>query len=370
MAEKIAEEITMYSVLIVDDDLAALYMLKRYKKWGEYGFSVEGEACDGKDALRKLDTKEYDLIITDIKMPGMDGIEFIQELRSRQDDTCIVFLSTHSDFQFARQGIRFGVFEYMTKPLEEAALNDILTRAGAYISEKKFREERLTSSEKAQEEDSGIYYPVDHENLIISYILTADLRLKETLLETFREICRLYDGDSGKVRVLANTLLYNIKTRIDEKFPWLKKLEGPIISAGIADLGEACLMEGEFAAQLLDIKEKILKYQLNHSDSIIRRICQCVMDNIESEINLESIANEVHISKDYVGKLFKQKVMCNFNDYVTKMKMEHAKYLILAGDLKNYEISERLGYKKADYFSSLFKAHTGLTPSEYKKCNS
>jgi len=360
----------MYSVLLVDDDLAALYMLKRFKKWGEYGFSLEGEACDGKEALRKLAGKEYDLIITDIKMPGMDGIEFVQELRGRKDDTCIVFWSTHSDFQFARQGIRFGVFEYMTKPLEEAALTDILVRAGAFLAEKKAREERLKSSGKAQEEDNGVYYPVDHENLIISYILTADPRLKEATAETFREICNLYDRDSGKVRVLANTLLYNIKTRIDEKFPWLKKVEGPIVSGGITGSGEISPMEEEFSAQLSEIKEKILKYQLNHSDSIIRRICQCVIDNIESEVNLEFIANEVHISKDYVGKLFKQKVMCNFNDYVTKMKMEHAKYLILSGDLKNYEISERLGYKKADYFSSLFKAYTGLTPSEYKKCNS
>lgn len=357
----------MYSVLIVDDDFATLYMLKRFKKWAEHGFSIEGEACDGKEALQRLQQKKYDLIITDIKMPGMDGIEFIQELRSKNIDTCVIFLSTHSDFQFAKQGIRFGVFEYMTKPLEEEILIDILIRARSYIDSKKEQLEKLNVSDRAHEDDGGIYYPSNHENKLVSFILNADLQLELEAAETFREISVLYDSDASKIRALANTLLFNIKNKIDETFPWLHRIEGDSALPGMSDNAEVSKMKQEFIIKLLSMQEKITKYQLNHSDSIIRRICQCVIDNIESEISLELIANEIHISRDYVGKIFKQKVLCNFNDYVTKVKMEHAKYLMLSSDYKNYEISEKLGYKKADYFSSLFKNYTGMTPMEFRK---
>ncbi len=357
----------MYKVLIVDDDLATLYLLKRFKKWREFGFLIEGEASDGREALRKLYESSFDLIITDIKMPGMDGIEFIQELRSKSINTCVVFLSTHSDFQFAKQGIRFGVFEYLTKPVDEEILSDILVRAKAVIDAKKEQEAKLNGLEKAQEEESPVYYPVDHENQLISFILAGDPKIEEASKETLYEICNLYDNNMLKVRVLVNSLLYNLRAKLDDKFPWLKRIEGISTFPDIKDLTEIKDIEKEFTSQLISMQKKVHKYHLNHPDSIIRKICQCIIDNIENEISLEFIANEVHISRDYVGKLFKQKVSCNFNDYVTKIKMEHAKYLILSGDYKNYEISEKLGYKKTDYFSALFKAYTGLTPMEYKK---
>ncbi len=359
----------MYKVLIVDDDIATLYMLKRFRPWAEYGFSIEGEACDGKEALQKLNDNVYHLIITDIKMPGMDGIEFIQKLRSIGNDTCVIFLSTHSDFQYAKQGITYGVFEYMTKPLEEEVLRNILTRAKAFIDLRQQQEARLNGAEESREEENGVYYPVDHEKQLTAYILNSDRQLEAATYEAFEKICNLYDFDSAKVRILANTMLYNIGERIDEKIPWLKKIEGSLGLNYIEENLPIEAIESGFVSQLTEIRDKIEKYQLNHPDSIIRKICRCVLDNIENEISLEFIAGQVHISRAYVGKVFKQKVECNFNDYVTKVKMEHAKYLILSGDYKNYEISEKLGYKKPDYFSSLFKAYTGLTPMEFKKCN-
>lgn len=358
----------MYKVLIVDDDMATLYMLKRFKKWEECGFSLDGEACDGKEALRKLNEKQYDLIITDIKMPGMDGIEFLQELRSINIDTCVIFLSTHSDFEYAKQGIRWGVFEYITKPLAESVLLDILMRAQVYIDQKYEQKAKDNNREKIQqEENSRVYYPNNHESSIMKLILSAGSQLENATTETFKEICTMQDGDISKIRVVANSLLFNIRNKVNETFPWLNRVEGETRCPSIQNNECIKSMQKEFTEHLMEMREEIQKYELNHSDSIIRRICECVIDNIENEISLELISNEVHISKDYVGKIFKQKVMCNFNEYVTKVKMEHAKYLLLSGDYKNYEVCEKLGYKKTDYFASLFKSYTGFTPMEYKK---
>jgi two-component system, response regulator YesN len=358
----------MYRVLIVDDDMATLYMLMRFNKWEECGFFVDGDASDGKEALQKLKDKQYDLIITDIKMPGMDGIEFLQELRSRNIDTCVIFLSTHSDFEYAKQGFRFGVFEYMTKPLEESVLFDILIRAHINIDQKYMQIANSNIIESVRKDkNTKDYYPNNSESSIVKLILSADLQLENVAVESFREICMMQDSDTAKIRVIVNSLLFNIRRKVDESFPWLNKVEGNSTYVSIQENLDIEAMQKLFLKSVLEMQEKIQKYELNHTDSIIRRICECVIDNIENEISLELISNEVHFSKDYVGKIFKQKVMCNFNDYVTKVKMEHAKYLLLLGDYKNYEVSEKLGYKKSDYFASLFKSYTGFTPMEYKR---
>ncbi|WP_196592639.1 helix-turn-helix domain-containing protein [Pectinatus sottacetonis] len=79
------------------------------------------------------------------------------------------------------------------------------------------------------------------------------------------------------------------------------------------------------------------------------------------------MAQEFSLSRDYTGKYFKQKIGVNFNEYLTKMKMEHAKYLLRKGKYKTYEISDRLGYANVDYFRRLFKQYTNMTPGKYKR---
>jgi len=111
----------------------------------------------------------------------------------------------------------------------------------------------------------------------------------------------------------------------------------------------------------------VVKFELHQSDSLMRKICEYVINHVEEDIKIENIANELYVSRDYIGKLFKQKAGYNLSEYITKVKMEHAKYLISKGEYKNYEISEILGYKKADYFSQVFKSYVGCTPSEYRK---
>lgn len=352
----------MYKTMIIDDDIATLYILKRFKKWEENDFSVEAEACDGKEALKLLNGQHYDLIITDIKMPGMDGIELLQELRDRKSDICVVFLSTHSDFEYAKKGIRLGVFDYMTKPLEDQTLSEILKRAKTYLDSKY---DKVQDSIK--EDSTGLYYPKNREESIINMVLNVSSELENEAIDTFEEICGMLDGDSTKTKTIINTMLYNIISKVDETYPWLGEVDSIRGNLSVPGENSIDVIKNYFIRILREVSCKIQKYELNHPDSVIQRICRYIIENIENGISLEKVANEVHISRDYVGKLFKQKVQCNFNDYVTKVKMERAKHLLLTGDYKNYEVCEKLGYKKTDYFTSLFKEYTGFTPSEYKK---
>jgi len=358
----------MYSVLIIDDDKTVRYMLKRFKKWDSYGFVIKDEACDGKEALKKLKGQDFDLIISDIKMPGMDGIEFLNELRITKYDTCVIFLSTHSDFQYAKQGIRLGVFDYLTKPVNDPTLGEALERVKTYLDEKRLFEMAVEDERSNLAESLKIYYPRNEVKRLMALILSGSSEAVQVAESVTAEMRGILEGDVFKIKRILESILFELQEGMGREFTWLERFED--MDDGIS-LGQEQLLSG-IESKFLDYVNKLLriirKYQLHQTDSIVRRTCEFVLSHVEEDIKLDILAGELHINKDYIGKSFKLKTGCNFSDFVTKVKMEHAKHLLKTGDYKNYEISEKLGYRKPDYFTSLFKSYTGYTPMEYRRC--
>lgn len=357
----------MFKVLIVDDDKSVRYMLKRYNKWTDYGFRVEDEASDGKEALRKLSSGHIDLVITDIKMPGMDGIEFLSELNDRKWNVCSILLSTHSDFEYAKQGIRLGAFDYMTKPLEDEALSEALERAKKYLDQKNQHRIREESERKLIEDSLTHFYPKKREERIADLILAGNLAALTEAEVAYTELTKLLNQDLFKTTKLLEVMLLNLSEAMYKAFSWLQKVEASAFSNTLQQANSMQGLKSEFLNRIRGLIRVIKKYELHQSESIVRKTCQYITDHLENDINLELIAKEVHVSKDYLGKLFKQKTSTNFNDYLTKIKMEYAKHLLGTGQYKNYEVSEKLGYSSPDYFCRLFKNYTGYTPLQFRK---
>lgn len=357
----------MFKVLIVDDDKSVRYMLKRYNKWANYGFCVAEEACDGKEALTKLSSGHIDLVITDIKMPGMDGIEFLSELKYRKWDVCSILLSTHSDFEYAKQGIRLGAFDFITKPLEDDVLSEALERAKKYLHEKNQQRIRGEEERKLIEDSLTHFYPKKREERIASLILAGNLAALTEADVAFSELAKLLDQDLFKTTKLLEIMLLNLSEAMCKEFSWLQKVEDTAFSNVLLHTNSMPSIKSEFLSRIRGLITVIKKYELHRSESIVRKTCQYLTDHIDKDINLELVANEIYVSKDYLGKIFKQKTGVNFNDYLTKIKMEYAKHLLGTGEYKNYEVSEKLGYSSPDYFCRLFKNYTGYTPLQFRK---
>ncbi|GAA3403506.1 response regulator [Paenibacillus hodogayensis] len=105
----------MYKALIVDDDVAVLAFLTKMISWEQYGYRLIGACSNAHDALEMSKEQMPDLIITDIGMPGMDGIEFIKALQQIDEHPRFVILSCHDDFKFAQQAVQLGVQDYILK---------------------------------------------------------------------------------------------------------------------------------------------------------------------------------------------------------------------------------------------------------------
>ncbi|MCR6109572.1 response regulator transcription factor [Bacillus sp. A301a_S52] len=163
----------MYNVLIVDDEPIVREGLKTIIPWEHYGFHVTGTAEDGEAALEKYEDVSPDLIISDIRMTGMNGLKFIETIRENDHRVRCLLLSGYADFDYARQAIRHDVAGYLLKPVDEEELIGYLVRIK---SELRKEEERTVLTKHGEEKRQ--------EDVLTSVIMTPPMlkREKEKLI--------------------------------------------------------------------------------------------------------------------------------------------------------------------------------------------
>lgn len=118
----------LYRIMLVDDEEEVRTSMIKAMKWEEAGFIVVGDAENGKDALEKIEIYEPDVILTDIKMPYMDGLELARQVKENYPSTRIVVFSGFDDFEYAKQAIKCNVTEYILKPVNGEELTTILIK--------------------------------------------------------------------------------------------------------------------------------------------------------------------------------------------------------------------------------------------------
>ncbi len=117
----------MYSVLVVDDKQELRQQL--VKILTARGYSVD-EAANGLEALQRLSQREYPLVLCDVKMPEMDGLQFLKQVRENQHSTAVVLITAHGNIRDAISAIREGAFDYVEKPIDETTLMQVVEKAG------------------------------------------------------------------------------------------------------------------------------------------------------------------------------------------------------------------------------------------------
>jgi len=127
----------MYKVLIVDDEPSIREGMTTLIEWEDFGFEVCGTAANGREALAKADELEPDLMLVDIRMPGINGLELIERIRETGSDCHFLILSGYSDFDYAKKAIGFRVDGYLLKPVDEKELCESLERIRDRIIEEK-----------------------------------------------------------------------------------------------------------------------------------------------------------------------------------------------------------------------------------------
>lgn len=540
----------MWKIAIIDDDKQVLQGMKQIIPWEDLNAEWAGEAMNGQDGLELIRRTQPDIVMTDIYMPVMNGLEMIEALRQEQFAGRIIILSGYSDFEYARQALRLSVTDYLTKPISLPTLRSVLGAVAADLAEE---EERRVEQDELQHKLS-LYAPfVEKEwiksavsgTLAASYleggvfpesyaywrrtnhaVLALDIERDARLnglpladINLFRfavsniaaEIAadvfpqfeyaelhgtrsaialhvppetgaadveaqaaelgrRLIDAVRGYLKLSLQVGIGSLKAdwrklpdSTEEAFLAIERKTKRLVSgyalfaladeddeggaaaplirpvkfyqqlAGAIKSGQetsAYELIDEFAASLeregraapaylqsladelwtvfaftlydvgMVLDEIVPAESVERERSAIARadqlgrwlkektelICnsrqmkgsgkhrqavefmlQYIHENYAEEITLAELADKVYISRNYLSNIFKNTTGESFNTYLTRVRMEKAKELLMEGRMLVYEVAERVGYKNVPYFSTLFKKVTGMNPTELTK---
>ncbi|OPA74065.1 hypothetical protein BVG16_25270 [Paenibacillus selenitireducens] len=542
----------MWKAVIVDDEHKIIQIMRNIPIWSELEIEVVGDATDGQEGMKLIFEQNPDIVITDIYMPVMNGLEMVEQLRLHNFAGKIIVLSGYSDFDYARQALRLQVDDYLSKPIsletmkevlmksiedlkalqmeqiEQAQLKQKLTVYEPYV-QKKWLHYVVTGThdsdfQQVQEmnqrfkhwnykshmvlviemmktdrlagmslvDQSLFYFGLNNiiqeisqqhwpefnfvelyshhcalllhlnnqaaEETPLQHVVELAERIAESvfaylkieisigiggLKEQWRDIARSTEegfialfyknkriGKSGLVFALPEEFskkeihLYNdLKhemhpfklyqelseaisyTQIDQAITIVQQfiihLDGihkvPMVYLRNYGYELWIIIVNSFAKagiqidsfypkeQMLDELdslstpqelEKWLIEKLKHIGKQFQSnvnlkhrhavdfIIKCVHENYHKELALGEIADQICMSRSYLSYIFKNATGDTFNNYVTRVRIEKAKAMIMEGKYLIYEVSEKVGYKNVPYFNTLFKKFTGLNPTQ------
>ena len=209
----------MTRVRIVDDEKYVRMGIKSETDWSLIGCEVVGEAANGIEGLEAAETLRPDLVISDIRMPKMDGIEMAEKIIEKSPKTKVIFLTAYNEFEYARQAIRIGVSDYLLKPFQDGELEGSIQRLlhlhpNAPASSAELEEQLIPLRKK--EEVSNRYVQTAIEYIENNYVdqSFSITKLAESMSVSEGHISRLFKSETD--HSINNYLTrYRIKKAMD-----------------------------------------------------------------------------------------------------------------------------------------------------------
>lgn len=402
----------MYKLLLVDDERIIREGIANLIDWASNDIEFIGTAKNGVEAYEIILKENPHIVITDIRMPLMDGLELIEKVKKINENIIFIILSGYGEFDYAKKAMQQGVKHYILKPCNENKIIEVLDEIKDEIDEKYNKDELISSSKR----NLDIVMPLAKEEFLRNYSMNrnypiGEIKYYKNLLGINDEFLRIIilkpegecgyeekftiidisNEEIGKDNVLLGTIIGNHVLLLikDIEFDRLIKLLNSIkinfknyyevnMSAGISDVGSFDDIPTMYKKAQLSVKEipekaaqEDYKVIVEKQSKLVNTIKKYVNENIEnSELSLKWLASKyIFMNVGYLSKVFNKKTGEKFAHYLMRVRMERAMELIEKSDEdKVYEVAEKVGLgDNPQYFSQLFKKFTGYSPSEYKK---
>lgn len=343
----------MRKVVIVDDEYIVVQGIKAMIAREKMNFEVTGHALNGIDGLAVILEQKPDLVISDIRMPGMDGLSLIEAAKEECPDTVFVVISGYQEFEYARRALSLGVKGYIDKPITISKVRETLTMAEEFLEKQESNPEQ---SKKAYQEACAKL-----NDLIINKTSKGyEELLGETLkaLKAYAPSLSDYKEESYKLVCMVCGIFYELRKEQKEEqhFPSYRNI----------DMLNSMDEVDEVTRELVkSVFRKLHSETLGNMHRTIKILLDYINHHYHEDIGLTELADQVEMNPAYLSILFKEEVGMSYIKYLTKVRIEEAKRLLLEG-LKVVEVSDRVGYSNYRYFCDIFKKQVGMTPNEYK----
>ncbi|RJE87616.1 response regulator [Paenibacillus sp. 1011MAR3C5] len=226
----------MWKVLLVEDEFFVRESVKELIRWEELGFTLSGEAGDGIEALEKMKADAPDLVLTDIVMPRMDGIQLLKEAKEAGMRSKFIMLTCMGEFEYIRQAMEYGASNYILKlSMSVNDLRDTLTKMNKELMSSREQLKGITAASSMQPDNRSLPQTAHPEvNKILGYIeqnYAQDITVKS--LSQYVMMGENYVSALFKKKTGRNLIHYVHEVRIGHAKRLLKETELPVHEIGL-----------------------------------------------------------------------------------------------------------------------------------------
>jgi len=307
------------------------------------GYKIIGEAADGEEAWELINQLWPVILVTDIVMPKKDGLWLVQQIAENHLPIVPIVISGYDNFEYAQKCIKYGVSEYLLKPVDDEQLCRALEQCTGYFSIQNNMHENLINIRNFMDS----IHELDEKTLIDG---------QEKLINEI-----LYSKNLEKIQRKA--LVSILASKFNE-------LHESINS--ICDIMDYDSDDNNSIIRFFRVQAElwITRYQnypgIGNSQTIIK-ICRYINTHYREDLRLKEIAEYVNLSISRFCAVFKKEMNTTFVNYLNKIRVEKAETLLLNSSMKIYEVAEKSGYISLQYFNRVFKNIKGLSPNEFRK---
>lgn len=348
-------------------------------------------AEDAEDALDQLSREDINFILSDIRMPGMDGLDMVEQIRRDYPGLGIILVTGYDDFSYAKRALELGVSGFLLKPVSAEELQSSLEKAHKDVNEHSQIQLLQQWSDWELRE-----HLIDHRNRLFSMLVEGrfrdggfDIPLKLFGMEAYTEawfciadsrfglnrifqevsqepgshMVLLYEGSRHHLLLLGGACWDTLSRQ---------ELQEKLLSlSGTSGFPQPEIQKIPLGWYRLDTAYKKLKSRFKSgSTPLVRAAQQCIRTRYgDAGFSLKAAALELHLSASHLSREFKRCTGTSFVEALIEYRVRAAaEELEQAGPAeKIYEIGERNGFKNPHYFSRVFRLHTGYAPKEYRR---
>jgi DNA-binding response regulator, araC family len=377
----------MYKVLFAEDELLVRLGLQNSIPWSKYEMEVAALADNGMEAYRLFEEIHPDILITDLRMEGMDGLELVKRVREIDKECAIVVISCLNDFETLRKLIPYNINAYVLKAsisIDEVC--NVLEQTKEYlISIGRTAKKVIPDLEKT-------------EDIISKYLLGDAVISLEDDFEIFEHLLlfSLEEENKDKINKLAMDFIYELVNRQipgemlvplkDKEFCVFyrsteKKMDERIkrINNSIGDfLGVRFKITHSSRRKAENLKDwfdraYVQQYEINIDENsgkaLIQKSIEYMQEHFRESLTLTDISRTIGLSVSYFSYLFKQETGKNYIEYLNEIRLLATMKDLMNTDEKVVVVAQKNGFQNLEYFSRYFKKQTGESPARWRKLN-
>lgn len=364
----------MLRALIVDDDEIFARYVKKCIDWDGLHTQLLGHARNGAQAVEMVSELEPDIVIMDVEMPGMSGLESIERIRANSGRCQFILVTGHEKFKYAQSGARFGITDILLKPITRSSLDLALYRT---VNEHWM--DRLSQAAIRSVTDTS-------PAIDVLYLLEEDAPEQSVLGLCKKLLAKLLDGADEGVHDIVMQYAHCIENHGISQgrniwlyiFPALvcmqrlleseRELAAPFDSKlNLLNYMRDGFLQGRAGAALFEVCRKT--FQALKAPPKGRQTAAEIYDQLmrhypEPNFNISELAKLMHFHEGYLRRIFKEAYGKAPNAALRDIRMSEAKKMIDAGELQIQQIARRVGFEDASYFSKCYKSYFGYPPSD------